>query len=345
MQTPTCQILKPDDPAWSAFVEQHPSATIFHHPRWIGLLARCYGYRPFIAAVVDDHGQICAGLPMVEVNSRLTGRRWVSLPYSDHCAPLYLDSAGLIQLTDSLLELARARGIGRLQVRSTLPERREIEPQIDFVLHGLPLDPTPEQTLKRFGHSHRQNVRTAEKRGVRVDVGTDLAAMRAFYDLQVQTRQRHGVPVQPWRYFGMLWDDLIAVGLGFVLLAYQDDQCIAGGVYLHWQQTLVAKYAASREDSLNLRPNDLLFWTAIRWGCEHGCQLLDFGRTEYGDQGLRQFKCRWGAEERDLVYSNVGQPASMSEDGRLHELMHAVIRRSPPWVCRAVGQLFYGHFE
>ena len=45
---------------------------------------------------------------------------------------------------------------------------------------------------------------------------------------------------------------------------------------------------------------------AIRWGCEHGMRTLDFGRTHWGQEGLRSFKLAWGAEERELRYRHLG---------------------------------------
>jgi len=85
-------LMVPSDERWVAFVNSIPNANIFHHPAWIGLMAECYGYRPFVVALCDEKGEITAGLPLMEVNSWLTGRRWVSLPFTDHCHPLSSDN-------------------------------------------------------------------------------------------------------------------------------------------------------------------------------------------------------------------------------------------------------------
>jgi lipid II:glycine glycyltransferase (peptidoglycan interpeptide bridge formation enzyme) len=343
MQIETCHILSPAEPEWRAFVESCPHATVFHHPQWINLLSACYGYRSFVIAVKDELGHLCAGLPVLEIRSLITGRRWDSLPYSDYCTPLYLDSTALGQLTASLITLAKQNKVPCLIVRGDLPDYPEVRRQTDYVMHELPLCETPDETMRCFGHSHRQNIRTASKRGVSVQWGQHIDDMRTFYTLQLQTRHRHGVPMQPWRYFKMLYETMIETKLGFVLLANKDEECLAGGVFLHWNQHLIAKYAASREDSLGLRPNEQIFWTAMSWGCQNGYRTFDFGRTEIANEGLRQFKCRWGAAETPLSYSVVGSP-SLSTDGRLRQAMEKFIRHSPPWVCRITGELLYGHF-
>jgi len=86
--------LDPGDVRWRALLAL-PEACTFHHPAWIEALHATYGYRAFVAAVPDGAGGVSAGLPIMEVNSLLTGRRWVALPFSDHCCPLAADAAAI----------------------------------------------------------------------------------------------------------------------------------------------------------------------------------------------------------------------------------------------------------
>jgi hypothetical protein len=337
-------LLDPSDENWLAFVASDPQANAFHHPAWINLLAECYGYRPFVIAVSDADGNIQAGLPIMEVRSPLTGRRWVSLPFTDYCAPLYRDVESLSQLTDDLVRLSHEAGTPRIELRWEYPTRPAVHSYSPYVLHTLELDPNPALVSKRFTSVHRQNIRTAEKRGVRIERGDQQVRLGEFYQLQLHTRQRQGIPVQPRRFFDLLAANIIQQGLGFVLSAYKDDECVAAAVFLHWQQTLMCKYAASRADSLGLRPNNLLFWTGIQWGCENGCTSFDMGRTDLDNTGLRRFKRDWGAEERPLAYSMLSATPPRSESGKLRSIMQTVISKSPVWVCRAAGELLYSHF-
>jgi lipid II:glycine glycyltransferase (peptidoglycan interpeptide bridge formation enzyme) len=132
--------------------------------------------------------------------------------------------------------------------------------------------------------------------------------------------------------------------LGFILLAYAGDQCIAAGLFLHWQKILVYKYASSDDTGQGLRPNHLLTWTAIRWGCENGYKIFDFGRTDIENEGLRTFKNRWGADEIPLSYSYFPAKPIHSSKSRISSLMNVILRNSPLWVCRSTGELLYKHF-
>jgi lipid II:glycine glycyltransferase (peptidoglycan interpeptide bridge formation enzyme) len=184
----------------------------------------------------------------------------------------------------------------------------------------------------------------AHRRGVRIVRGTQPEHLKAFYRLHLQTRRRQGVPIQPWRFFETLGRTMFGQGLGFVLLAYHEEECLAGAVFLHWRGTLTYKYSASSMRGLPLRPNALLLSTAIRWGCEQGYRMLDFGKSHLGNSGLRAFKSGWGATEVPLTYSFLSSRPAESGRARLLPLLQAVIRHSPAFVCRAAGQLFYKHF-
>jgi len=337
-------LVDPADERWIAFTAATPQANIFHHPTWANLLTECYGYRPFVVAVGDAGGRICAGLPMMEVNSRLTGRRWVSLPFTDHCAPLCCDAESFSRLIARLADLSADARTPNIELRWGLPTHPVLQSYSHHVLHTIKLGRDSESVASRFHHTHRRNIEIAKKKGVRIEWGQKREHLEVFYRLHLATRRRQGIPVQPWRFFDLLGRAIIERGLGFVLLAYKDDECLAAGVFLHWQQTLTYKYGASSTDGLSLRPNNLLFWTAISWGCENGYTLFDMGRTDMANTGLREFKSRWGAEEVPLLYSTLSAAPPQPMTGKLMRVLQTVIRNSPVLVCRAAGELLYRHF-
>jgi len=339
----TC--LQITDARWVDFISGHPEATIFHHPAWVGLLVECYGYRPLLLAVLDAAGEIVAGLPFVEVDSWLTGSRVVALPFSDFCPPLAVNDAVLDELIQGLQIWRRQQDRPRAEVRWPLLDQSQVYPGEAVVRHMTCLVPDAEQVAGCFKGSVLRCIRQAEKAGVIIKWGRTWDDLRLFYGLHLLTRRRLGTPVQPLRFFQFLWKRLVSQGLGFVLLAYKDSQLLAGAVFLHWKRVLVYKYGASNPVYWHLRPNNLLFWDAIRWGCQHGYRLFDWGKTNPENEGLRQFKRSWGSDERLLRYSVLGDhPPAASAKRYGYRFLAPVIRRSPPWVCRALGELLYRHF-
>lgn len=340
--TATIRQVAVTDPLWTGFATSHPAATAFHHPAWPRLLADCYGYNAG-ALVLVDGGEVIAGLPIVRVRRPLLGDRESSLPFTDYCPPLARGDVSLAALVTALGERQARDGAMPLQVRAPLPVRGRVALRSDAVLHTLRLSPDPDAVFRTFKRTQvQQRILKAEREGVVVRCGTSIADLRQFYALHLDTRRRLGVPVQPLRFFELLWRDLLEPKLGLVLLAYAGASPIAAAVFLAWNGTLIYKYSASDVRYLALRPNNLLLWTAIRWGCENGYHTFDMGRTELDNPGLRSFKNGWGTHEEPLVYSLIGVPASKHTPvARVSQLPKALIRRSPVWVGRAIGELLY----
>jgi hypothetical protein len=80
-----------ENPAWIRFQSIAQNASNFHLPVWVNLLAEFYGFKPYAVGIVEEavsEENILAGLPLMGVISRLTGRWVISLPFSDFCPPL-----------------------------------------------------------------------------------------------------------------------------------------------------------------------------------------------------------------------------------------------------------------
>ena len=344
MSVSDLEFIDHSDNGWQTFAAAHERANIFHHAAWSQLMQGCYGYRPFVIVVRNARGDICAGLPMMEVNSRRSHHCWISVPFSDHCAPLSLDSAALKKLTEALTSKAQEPGSPKMEFRWKLPAQSDAQYSSEYVLHTIQLDCILEKITDRIHHSHRRNIKTASDHNVQIKFGRSLEDIQIFYSLHLQTRQRQGVPIQPYHYFELLHRKLIEQGLGFVLLAYESGRCLAGAIFLHWNHTLTYKYGASTSDGLHLRPNHLIFWKAIQWGCDNGFTNLDLGRTSIENTGLRDFKSRWGAQETPLLYTNLACHTSQTSNGHLLNIMRVVIQNSPAWVCRLSGEILYRYF-
>ena len=80
---------------------------------------------------------------------------------------------------------------------------------------------------------------------------------------------------------------------------------VAGAIFLNLGTRAIYKYGASDLRYQALRGNNLVIWEAIKFFGEHGYRTLDFGRTDLPAEGLRRFKCGWGATERSIEYVSV----------------------------------------
>src|SRR5215469_7439500 len=113
-----CYQLDPtQDPRWSEFVEHHPHASVFHTVGWLNALRSTYGYEPVAFTTSPPTGALKNGLVFCRVNSWLTGRRLVSLPFSDHCEPLCSTTEELNFLVRYLLAASDHQDWRYLEIR------------------------------------------------------------------------------------------------------------------------------------------------------------------------------------------------------------------------------------
>jgi hypothetical protein len=335
-------VTSPEDERWLDLLRRTDDVTPFHHPAWTRLLADCYRYPALIAGVADGHGGLTAGLPLLDVVHGGRPRRWVSLPFSDACAPVAADPAALRRLVLALEEARREVGVASVEVRAPLPAPATVVPS-GAVIHRRTLPSSIDELWAGIHRSRRATVRAARNHGVAVRRGerrTDLTDR--FYRLQVATRRRHGVPAQPKRFFELLWERLLSRGRGVVLLAEVDHEPIAASVYLTWGGTLVHKYGASEAREWHRNANDLLMWEGLVWGIARGDRRVDLGRTDVDNVGLQAFKSRWGGVAEPLDYSSIG---AVTPEGttRLARLGGPVLRHGPLWLTRATGEALYRH--
>jgi CelD/BcsL family acetyltransferase involved in cellulose biosynthesis len=334
-------VVEPTDARWAQLVDSSPNSLPFHRVEWQSVLEASYGFRPFIFAAAEPSGRLVAGLPVMEVRDPIRGRRWVSLPFTDRCHALHASDDAKETLAGALALTAEAQGIRRVEIRSRFGALG-FEAGVVAVQHALDLRPGADALEQNFSSATRRNTKKARKGGLELRLAEEERDLtETFYELHVRTRRRLGVPVQPRRFFQLLWRLALVRGLGHVLLVLHRSRPIAGAVFLSESGTVVYKYGASDERSWSLRPNNLLFAEAIRSACDAGAQSFDFGRTDVADEGLRAFKAGWGAAEAPLVYTRTGSAPAVTAPSMPARAASATIRRSPAWVARALGQTLY----
>lgn len=330
-----------NDPRWARLVACSPAARIYHHPAWLALIAGSYGYRLAAPVVVAGNGEPIAGLPMALVASRLTGRRLVALPFSDCCAPLLAEGApaDALQMLARGVEAERARRGIALEVRAAFPQLAT--PAERYLAHCVDLRAGIAAVEQRWSSQVRRNVRKAERMGVTVQRADDVPALDVFYGLLLLTRRRLGVPTQPRAFIRGL-SRVFARGLGFVATARFEGRAVAAAVFLRSGRVMTYKYGASDIGFQHVRPSNLMFAQVIRDACEANVETLDLGRTDFGQDGLAAFKRAMGATETALAYTYRGTQPGQGRSAGLR-IAAPVIRRSPPAVGRALGELLYRH--
>jgi GNAT acetyltransferase-like protein len=320
-----------------------PDATVFHLPAWARVITDTYRYRATVLAELDEGGRVAAGVPVVRVR-RLSGPALVSLPFSDHCPPLARDHASLCRLAADLGPWSKREGVA-LEVRGELPAGEAWDAAAIGVRHVLALKGGVESLWRGVRERDRSYIRVAQRR-VHVRFSRSVEDLDVFYRLQVRTRRRQGVPVQPRRFVGAVGEHVIRAGHGLLAVAETPAGLpVSAAVLLAWNGTVILKWLASDASHWDLRANHVLVWESIRWASEAGNRAYDFGRSDTEHRGLQQFKAGFGAEALPLAYAVRGGASSRGGapggHGWVGGALGLIIRHSPAGVCRALGSLLY----
>ena len=339
-----------NDSRWARFLDRHPRASAFHTPGWLEALHRTYGYEPVVYTTSPPEQELTNGVAFCRVESRLTGRRLVSLPFSDHCEPLVDDPQELAFLLSNLQADQRANNWKYLEIRPVTGILRNASPHDGFnpcrryYSHTIDLQPDLKEVFRRLHKdSIQRQIRKAERRGVRYECGQSEAILEQYYRLTLLTRRRHGVPPQPleWhrnlrRYMGDAMD---------IHVASQGDRPVAGIVTLRFKDKVFYKYGSSDSTYNNLGATPYLLWRAIEAAKAIGMQELDLGRSDVDNEGLVAFKDKWASARTSLEYWKYPSPGgALLGDSRAMSVAKRVFGLMPKPLLTITGRLLYRHF-
>jgi hypothetical protein len=327
-------------PDWDAHLTRRPDFSFFHGAAWTRVLAETYGFNP----VWQSDGKSL--LPLMEVNSWLTGRRGVALPFTDECPPLCGSAREFRPLFQQALELGRARSWKSIELRGGRGFFEETPASLAFYGYRLNLMADEARMFGSMGGSARQAVRKAEIDGVTVEVSQSAEAARDFYQLQCLTRKRHGLPPQSLGFFLNIQRHILSQNQGMVALASWRGTKIAGAMYFFLGGRAIYKYGASDFRHQQLRPNNLVMWEGMKWLARKGSTSLHLGKTSLANEGLRKFKLNLGAVEEQIEYVKLNLRTNRFEvenDG-VAGWHNRIFRALPVFMSRRAGELLYKHW-
>jgi hypothetical protein len=341
------------DERWDAFVEAHPYGWICHTSAWKEVLEDSYKHiKPKYLVLTDQkNGNIRAALPLCQVKSRITGNRLISLPFATLCDPLIDSEDEFKALFDVSIGLKDDLGCRYIEVRAFKSADSIGDSRLCLVRnykhHSLALDREPQELMKRFHRTCiRQRIQRAEKSKLKVHEGESETDLKEFYRIYLKTRRRLRLPPQPYRFISSLWQKLYPLGFLTLLLAQHDGRAIGGIILFKYKERVSAEYAAMDDDFFNLSPNHLLFWIAIKKAQEEGYRVFDFGRTDPNNQGLMDFKSRWGTKTIDLIqaFSPISAAQQIGAHGAVSQkILGALCEKAPDLGYRAIGNFCYRH--
>lgn len=338
------QIINPITyPQWDELIIQTKNYSFFHTSAWAQVLNESYGYTPlYFTLIENDHLRVA--IPIMEVKSFLTGKRGVSLPFTDYCEPI-ITNYNPEDLFNYLIDYGTKHDWDSIETRGWNLNAENNSYASPCYVHSLSLTPDEEKLLSSFRDSTQRNIKKAVNEGVTVSIDTSYKAIKDFYRLNCITRKAHGLPPQPFRFFDKIFSCIIAENHGVVIRAHYNKKCIAAATFFHISKKAIYKYGASDKTALNTRANNLIMWEAIKRYCKKGFTDFSFGITEPDNDGLIQFKNGWTKNTRTISrrkYS-IKKKRYMTYRSHVKGFHNIVFNKLPIPLSKSIGAFFYKH--
>lgn len=326
---------------WKEYLLTNLNSTVYHTPEWLSFLTKTFGYKPKYLFSIDECGVIDGFLPLMKVESKLTGNRIESLPFSHWTQPLG-NVEGIV--TEFLQQFSEENALS-IQINAPITSSGFIQKN-SFCTHILDLNKTKDELWKGLDRgSTRWAVNKSKKEGVVAELSSNERELREFYELNCLTKKELGVPCHPFSFFQNLFQCL-----GDMVTLYvsrYDDTIIGGGVMLQYNGKVIYGYGAAKPDSLKKYPYNAFLWKSIEDSLEQKCSTFDFGRTSHENTGLIQFKQKWGAQRQELTYSYYPKtPSSLgsNREGFIYKTANNVIRTMPLPLYKTMSDRVFKHF-
>lgn len=332
------------DSRWQVLLSKHPASSVFHSTEWLSALQSAYGYEPVVYTTCEPSAELTSGIVFCKVRSWLTGRRLVSLPFSDHCDPLMDRVSECEDLLSGLREVVDGGQWDYFEVR---PNR--LECGIDdlygrsdrYYWHSVDLCPSIDSIFRNFHQSVRRKIRRSEREGLAYEEGSSERLLEQFYRLLVDTRRRKLLPPQPMDWFRSL---IASFGEKLkIRVASKEGMPIASILTLDFKNTVVYKYACSDAEMHSLGGVALVLWNTIQQAKASGLEVLDLGRTDRSNQGLASFKERWGGVRSNLCYFRYPKGLPPQPNSWKQRAVERIVRISSDRMLVAMGSLLYRH--
>jgi len=337
------------DDRWLGLLDRHPDASVFHTRGWLAALKRTYGYHPAVYTTDQPGEALTNGVPFCTVDSWLTGRRLVSLPFADHCEPLFDDETAFTEIVEFLVHMRSTEHWKYVELRPlarSLPQSNDtcgFSPHTSFYFNAIDLTRSLDELLSSFHTaSVVRKIRRAERERLVHEQGTSDRMLSYFYQLFLVTRRKHGAPPQPLIWFRNLLDCMN--GAATVHVASRDGVPVASILVISFRDKVCYKYGCSDPQFANLGGTAMLFWNAIRQAKEMNATVFDLGRSDIDNPGLIAFKDKWGSMRNIIQYYRYPAKLTSKRGSRvLGRVADSAVKHVPDGLMILAGKLLYKH--
>ncbi len=327
-----------DKERWNAYVMQSGMSTCYHLTGWKDVIEASFGHKTYYLFAEDGRHEIRGILPLVHLKSALFGNFMVSLPFFNYGGICADDEEIYGRLLNKAAEVAVEVKAGHIEFRHTHHTEKGLPEKAAKVCMGLPLPSNADDLWESFSAKLRSQIRKPSKEGMYAKIGK-AEELDNFYNVFAVNMRDLGTPVYSKEFFRNILK--IFPDSSWICTVYaKDGRPVASGFLVGFKEKLEIPWASSLRSFNRFSPNMLLYWTALRFGCEQGFRSFDFGRSTPGE-GTYRFKEQWGAKPVPLYWHywlrNGNQVPELNPKNPKYQAAIKIWQRLPVGLTRLIG--------
>ena len=226
----------------------------------------------------------------------------MSLPFAAYGGILADNQQVASQLLDKAKEITCSDGLDYLELRNKERGIENLPLKELYVFFRREIFENLESNMNAIPRKSRRMIRVGEKAGLTHKFGGE-ELLPEFYDIFARSYHRLGSPVFSIQLFKHLLEELRGQA-NVLVVNSREGKSISSVLTFFYKDQVLPYYAGSLFEYRDLAPNDYMYWQLMKYGCENGYKLFDFGRSKV-NTGSHDFKRHWGFEPEPLPYQYV----------------------------------------
>jgi len=291
---------------WDNFIAVCPNGTIFQSSHYYRLFLETSNYEPIVIFSYKTK-QISGCLLAIihKVSSGLLG--YLSARSIIIGGPLANDDETINDLLNEYDLLIKARAIYSEirnifdinDYRSLFEHKRYFrEDHLDIIFD---LKKEESELWAEMHKNRKKEIKKAYTKDIEITelkLRNDSKVFNEVYTMLALLYKRIGLPLPAITFFKNAVDLFEEKGILLTLAIKTENKIIGFRMELVFKGLVFDWYAASIQEYLSYRPNDILPWEVLKWGCKNKMSNFDFGGAGKPNKkyGVRDYKLKFGGE-------------------------------------------------
>lgn len=297
---------------WNDFVNKNKDSRFYHSLKFKETIEETYkNCKSEYYLLINNN--VKAIFPFFIIKSKLIGNRLISLPFVDNGG--FLGEYKKEDIKKLIKELKKINDLKYIEIRlNSFMKNFENDKKILLKL-GFNEEKSKQQFIltltsegdvwKRFHKHTRNDIRKAQKSGLKLKKLSSGKELKRFHKLYVKNMKFFGTPQHSYRFFKNFFDIMNENIFGFN--CYFKEKIIGSIIIFYEGKRGYISHNISDVKYREYRPNDILYWELIKWAMKKKIKYIDMGQIDKESLdskaiGLYKFKKKWLGKAYDRNY-------------------------------------------